>query len=290
MLHAAILRSPIAHGRLRPADASAARAMPGLHAVITAAEIGAVPKIPLRPSALPGTERFLQPVIAADACAMSADRSRSCRQIARRWPRTGSGRSSRILKSCRRSRIAGLRGNTTFCCSRRPAPSRDDLRRHPRRCRRGVSRCRLRPAREFPDAALYSTSDGAARLARRVGCARAIDCARRRQGALLQPRYLGHNGGCLKRTSIWSKTMSAAASAPAASSIPRTSRSRLPPRHVGRAVRWIEDRREHLIAMNHARQADCEVEIACRRDGTLSPARVWLMGPNSKLARSCSPP
>ena len=40
-------------------------------------------------------------------------------------------------------------------------------------------------------------------------------------------------------------------------------------RHVGRPVRWIEDRREHLTAMNHARQADCEVEIACRSDGTI---------------------
>src|SRR5205814_8001959 len=40
-------------------------------------------------------------------------------------------------------------------------------------------------------------------------------------------------------------------------------------RHVNRPVRWIEDRREHLTAMNHAREADCEVEIACRRDGTI---------------------
>jgi carbon-monoxide dehydrogenase large subunit len=40
-------------------------------------------------------------------------------------------------------------------------------------------------------------------------------------------------------------------------------------RHVGRPVRWLEDRREHLTAMNHARQADCEVEIACRSDGTI---------------------
>jgi carbon-monoxide dehydrogenase large subunit len=40
-------------------------------------------------------------------------------------------------------------------------------------------------------------------------------------------------------------------------------------RHVGRPVMWIEDRREHLIAMNHARQMDCEVEIACKRDGTI---------------------
>jgi carbon-monoxide dehydrogenase large subunit len=38
-------------------------------------------------------------------------------------------------------------------------------------------------------------------------------------------------------------------------------------RHVGRPVMWIEDRREHLIAINHARQMDCDVEIACKRDG-----------------------
>ena len=37
-----------------------------MRAVITAKEIGAVPRIPLRLLPLPGTERFLQPVIAAD--------------------------------------------------------------------------------------------------------------------------------------------------------------------------------------------------------------------------------
>src|SRR2546423_6950704 len=66
MLHAAILRSPVAHGRIRNLDAAAARAIPGARAVITAAEIGAVPRIPLRLLPLPGTERFLQPVIATD--------------------------------------------------------------------------------------------------------------------------------------------------------------------------------------------------------------------------------
>src|SRR4029077_20217923 len=44
-------------------------------------------------------------------------------------------------------------------------------------------------------------------------------------------------------------------------------------RHVGRPVRWLEDRREHLTAMNHARQADCEIEIACRSDGTILGVR-----------------
>jgi carbon-monoxide dehydrogenase large subunit len=66
MLHAAILRSPVAHGLVAAIDASAALAMRGVRAVITAKEVGAVPRIPLRLLPLPGTERFLQPVIAAD--------------------------------------------------------------------------------------------------------------------------------------------------------------------------------------------------------------------------------
>jgi aerobic carbon-monoxide dehydrogenase large subunit len=40
-------------------------------------------------------------------------------------------------------------------------------------------------------------------------------------------------------------------------------------RHVGRPVKWTEDRREHLMTMNHAREAACDVEIACARDGTI---------------------
>ena len=40
-------------------------------------------------------------------------------------------------------------------------------------------------------------------------------------------------------------------------------------RRLGRPVNWIEDRREHLIATNHARDAECELEIACDRDGTI---------------------
>src|SRR6266403_1079948 len=66
MRHAAILRSPIAHGRIRGLDSAAARGIPGVRDVIAAAEIGAVPTIPLRLLPLPGTERFLQPVIAVD--------------------------------------------------------------------------------------------------------------------------------------------------------------------------------------------------------------------------------
>src|SRR5439155_8911800 len=66
MLHAAILRSPVAHGLVAAVDTSAAFVIAGVCAVITAKDIGAVPRIPLRLLPLPGTERFLQPVIAVD--------------------------------------------------------------------------------------------------------------------------------------------------------------------------------------------------------------------------------
>jgi len=64
MLHAVILRSSVAHGRIRSIDAAAARKMPGVHAVITAAEIGEVPTIPLRHDPLTTAKLFVQPIIA----------------------------------------------------------------------------------------------------------------------------------------------------------------------------------------------------------------------------------
>jgi carbon-monoxide dehydrogenase large subunit len=38
-------------------------------------------------------------------------------------------------------------------------------------------------------------------------------------------------------------------------------------RLTGRPVKWIEDRRENLLACNHARDAEIELALACDRDG-----------------------
>ncbi|HLH26762.1 MAG TPA: xanthine dehydrogenase family protein molybdopterin-binding subunit [Chloroflexota bacterium] len=43
---------------------------------------------------------------------------------------------------------------------------------------------------------------------------------------------------------------------------------------TGRPVRWIEDRREHLLATIHAREQRIDLELAARRDGTLLGARA----------------
>ena len=66
MLHAAILRSSIPHGRILHVDTAAALAMPGVAAVFTAAEIGSpVPTIPLRLIPLDDLVPYEQPVIAS---------------------------------------------------------------------------------------------------------------------------------------------------------------------------------------------------------------------------------
>ena len=69
MLHAAILRSSVAHGRIRSIDVTAARAMPGVRGVFTADDVaqasgGCVPVVSLRLAPLPELEPFGQPVIA----------------------------------------------------------------------------------------------------------------------------------------------------------------------------------------------------------------------------------
>jgi len=66
MLHAAVLRSPHAHARLVSIDTKRARDLAGVHAVLTAADVPAAAIIPNRVPAPSGTERYLQPAIARD--------------------------------------------------------------------------------------------------------------------------------------------------------------------------------------------------------------------------------
>lgn len=65
-VYAVILRSSVAHGRIRGIDKARALKMPGVHAVL-AADIGAeVPVIPIRLQPLPEVFPLRQPVIAVD--------------------------------------------------------------------------------------------------------------------------------------------------------------------------------------------------------------------------------
>src|SRR6202035_1982686 len=40
-------------------------------------------------------------------------------------------------------------------------------------------------------------------------------------------------------------------------------------RKFGRPIKWVEDRREHFMAIAHSRETECEIEMAFDRDGTI---------------------
>ena len=67
LLYAVILRSAVAHGRIKSIDGAPALKIPGVHAVITAQDMpGGPPIIPMRLQPLAELKPFEQPVIAAD--------------------------------------------------------------------------------------------------------------------------------------------------------------------------------------------------------------------------------
>src|SRR5205814_80633 len=275
MLHAAILRSPIAHGRIRGLDSEPARAIPGVRAVITAAEIGAVPSIPLRLLPLPGTERFLQPVIAtgrlryvgepisvvlADSAARAEDGVGAIVLDVEELPpvpdRRVSGRHEILLFEESGTNLAmtftGVLGDAEAAFRDAPYVRREcfEVQRH--------------TALPMEPRGLLAEWDAARERMTVLGAARVPFFNRDTLAAMLglspaQVDLIENDvgGGFGARGEFYPEDFLMPFAA----------------RHVGRPVRWLEDRREHLTAMNHARQADCEIEIACRSDGTILGVR-----------------
>jgi carbon-monoxide dehydrogenase large subunit/6-hydroxypseudooxynicotine dehydrogenase subunit gamma len=66
MVHAVVVRSPHAHARLRRVDARRALALPGVLACVTGADLAGVPTIPIRQGGKPAHAAYLQPPLARD--------------------------------------------------------------------------------------------------------------------------------------------------------------------------------------------------------------------------------
>jgi carbon-monoxide dehydrogenase large subunit len=271
MLHAAILRSPIAHGLIRSIDATAAGALSGVRAVITAAEIGTVPHIPLRLLALPGTEQFLQPVIAADrvryvgepiavvladSAALAEDGVGAIALEIEELPvvadRRVSGKNDILLFAASGTNLAMT---FTGTCGDADAAFREAD--YVRREQFQVQRSSALPMEARGLLAEWDAAQGRMRV---LGAAKVPffnrDTLARLLGLTPADVDLIENdvgGGFGARGEFYPEDFL----------IPFAAR------HLGRPIRWIEDRREHLIAMNHARETDCDVAIACRRDGTI---------------------
>ncbi len=280
LLHAVILRSPVAHGRIRALDTTAARARPGVHAVLTAADIGAVlggaiPTIPLRQESSPAFAPFEQPVIAhgkvryvgepvavvlAASAAAAEDALEAIVLDIESLPAVvdsaGASRNDVLLFEAVGGNLAltlsGVRGDADAAFADAPYVRRErfSVQRH------GAVPLEPRGLLARWDAAGGRlTVYGAAKVAflnRRV-LAKQMDLP----ATSIRMVENDVGGGFGARGEFYPEDFL----------IPFAARL------TGRPVKWIEDRREHLTATNHARNADCELEIACDRDGTIRALR-----------------
>ena len=273
LLHAVILRSQVAHGRIRSIDTAAARARPGVRGRDHGRRHrAAVPTIPLRQEPLPALRQYQQPVIAHRQGALCgrADRGggggeRGARR-GRRWRRSWST-SSR----CRpwptgqppaqgdvllfeeagtniASTITAVRGDieVAFRDAAYTRRERFTVQRH--------SAVPMEPRgllAEWDAARAQMTVSGAAKVPfpNRRMLAKMLDLPE----ASIRMLEYDVGGGFGARGEFYPEDFL----------IPFAARL------TGRPVKWIEDRRENLLATNHARDAECELEIACARDGTI---------------------
>jgi carbon-monoxide dehydrogenase large subunit len=273
MLHAAIVRSPVAHGVLKAVDTSKARNMDGVRAILTAAEIeralGRVPRIPLRQDAVESVVRFLQPVIAQDklryvgepiavvvadtraqaedardAIALDIDplpavaHADAAERGATRLFGGDAGNCALVL--------AGVRGDANAAFANAPYRRRERFKVHRHTAVPMETRGVL--AEWHGNQLTFWGATKAPFLCRRILAP--LLGVEEAQISMVE----GDTGGSFGvRGEFY----------PDDFLIPFAARA------LRRPVKWIETRSEHFISCNHSREVDCELEIACARDGTI---------------------
>jgi aerobic carbon-monoxide dehydrogenase large subunit len=272
LLHAVILRSAVAHGRIIAIDAAAALARPGVHAVITAAHIGNIPTIPLRQEQLDAFKPFEQPVIAtgtvryvgepvavvvADSAALAEDAVEAVAIDIAPLPAVAdraTAESGPTLFALAGSNLAdtltAVKGDADAAFRSAPYVRRErfQVQRHtavPMELRGLVA--------EWEDGRL--TVHGAAK----------VPFPNRR----ILAKQMGVPEGAIRMV----ENDVGGAFGVRGEFYPEDFLIPFAARLTGRAVKWIEDRREHLLATNHARDVACELEIACDADGTILALR-----------------
>jgi aerobic carbon-monoxide dehydrogenase large subunit len=267
MLHAVILRSPIAHARIAGIDASAALALAGVHAVIAAADIGAdIPLIPLRLAPLAAFEPFRQPVIAADkvryvgepiAIVIAESRALAedaCEAIDVRFDAlaavTERGSGTDALFDGANDNVA-----TQYDAGFGDVEAAFATADHVRTERFSVQRHTALP---METRGLLAEWDSVANRLIVTGATKVTFYNRRTLAGMLGMRTddidlieIDVGGGFGVRGEFYPEDFLVPFAA----------------RKLRRPVKWIEDRREHLTAINHSRDVACELSIACRSDG-----------------------
>jgi carbon-monoxide dehydrogenase large subunit len=276
LLYAVMLRSSVAHGRLISIDASAALNVPGVHSVITGADMpGGPPIIPMRLQPLPEFKPFEQPVIAHDkvryvgepiavilatSAAIGEDALEAIAVEIEDLPavsdwQTAAKNQSVLFENAGTNRslvFQARKGDADAAFANAPYTRREYFRtgRH-----YGLTMEPRGVMATWDDANAKLTIYGAAKVPffnRRILSAQI--------GLPVEQIDMIENdvgGGYGARGEFYPEDFL----------IPFAAR------HVKRPVKWIEDRRENLIAMNHAREEECDLEVACARDGTILAIR-----------------
>ena len=274
LLHAAVFRSAYAHGRIRALDVSAARAMRGVVAIYTAADLGAsVPRIPLRMEPRPELNRFEQGVLAeqkvryvgepialviADSAALAEDAANAIvvdiEPLDVVADTAGALAGAAYLFEAEATNhaitLSGVRGDANAAFRTAPYTRREHFRvqRHtaiPMETRGLVA--------EWRDGRL--TVSGAMKVPYSIRALLAVMLQLPESAIDVIENDAG--GGFGVRGEFYPEDFLVPFAA----------------RRLERPVKWIEDRREHLVATTHAREVECELEIACARDGSLIALR-----------------
>jgi aerobic carbon-monoxide dehydrogenase large subunit len=276
LLHAAILRSSVAHGRIRSIDTSAALKIAGVHAVITARDVpGGPPRIPMRLQPLPEFKPFEQSVIAdtkvryvgepialvlATSVGVGEDALDHIVADIEPLPAVSgcetAATGDRLLFDERGTNCA-----MTFMAECGDADAAFKAAAY-------VRRETFRTGRHFgltmePRGVMAEWDAATGRLT--VSGAAKVPFFNRR--ILASQMGLPEESIAMVENDVGGGFGARGEFYPEDFLIPFAAR------HAGRPVKWIEDRRENLMAMNHARQAQVEVEIACARDGTILALR-----------------
>jgi len=269
-LYAVILRSSVAHGKINTIDTSRATQLPGVRHILISADLGVVvPKIPLRLQPLPQLEPFHQPMLAdgkvryvgepiavvlADTPSIAEDALDHIDLDIETLPAITSREQAEAMPAVL-FEDHGSNSAITWKAFKGDAnaafASADYTRREIFRVQRHAAMF-MEPrgfVAEWNSDAGKLTVWGAAKTAwynRRV-LAAALDL----EVNAIELIEVDVGGGFGSRGEFYPEDYLI----PAAAKL------------VGRPVKWTEDRREHMMTANHARDIECDVEIAVSRDG-----------------------
>ncbi len=266
-LHMRIVRSNFAHGRLRSIDAAAALAMKGVQAVWTAADVADIPPIDFRLSRIEGLEPYRQRLLASERVRYVGE---PVAAVFATDPYLAEDAAELVIQDVERL-PAILRADEE------PGEFEAGRSTEPAIVRKGYGDvdAAFRSAHAVIAATLSIGRHSGVPLETRGAIAR-YDAARdvlELHGAAKVPHwnrdqiarmlgrapssvhlYEGHVGGGFGiRGELYPEDVLVCAAA----------------LRMRRPVKWIEDRREHLIAANHSRQQDHHVRAAVDRDGRI---------------------